>query len=290
LFPHRYSAADVYSVSCGAAGDCTAGGYYTDGSGAGTDDSQAFVVSETNGVWRNAIEVPGTAALNLHGGGQVNSVSCVAAGACAAVGYYADAAHALQAFVVSSPPLLRLRAGSTTCNGLYSGSGGSIDVPAGDTCTLAPGTHVSRNVTVDGGGRLVARGVTIDGALTVTGGATVCDSRIAGAVTAVSARGSLRLGGGTCEHGNTFATDVLVENDTHDVSIEGNDVAGNLAVLNSHGETTAIVRNSVRNLRVANSGPVVITNNRATGTMRCTANDPQHGSGNKAQGTNTCPR
>ena len=51
------------SVSCGAAGDCAAGGYYKDGSG----HSQAFVVSETNGVWGHAVKVPGTAALNSGG-------------------------------------------------------------------------------------------------------------------------------------------------------------------------------------------------------------------------------
>src|SRR6516164_6977384 len=50
-------AAQVYSVSCAAAGSCGAGGYYTDGSGHG----QAFVASQVNGSWGAAIEVPGTA-------------------------------------------------------------------------------------------------------------------------------------------------------------------------------------------------------------------------------------
>ena len=49
--------AEVASISCAAAGDCAAGGYYTDDS----YDFQAFVVSETNGSWGDAIEVPGTA-------------------------------------------------------------------------------------------------------------------------------------------------------------------------------------------------------------------------------------
>jgi beta-lactam-binding protein with PASTA domain len=44
----------VDSVSCGAAGDCAAGGTYIDGSGS---DSRAFVVSETSGSWGNAIDV-----------------------------------------------------------------------------------------------------------------------------------------------------------------------------------------------------------------------------------------
>ena len=47
-------------MSCASAGNCSAGGYYTDGAG----HEQAFVVSEVNGTWGTAIEVPGTAALN----------------------------------------------------------------------------------------------------------------------------------------------------------------------------------------------------------------------------------
>lgn len=38
--------ASVNSVSCGSAGNCSAGGFYTDGSG----HQQAFVASETNGT------------------------------------------------------------------------------------------------------------------------------------------------------------------------------------------------------------------------------------------------
>ena len=78
--------AKVDSVSCAAAGACAAGGYYKDGSG----NHQAFVVSETNGSWGNAVEVPGTATLNSGGSASVNSVSCAAAGDCTAGGYYAD--------------------------------------------------------------------------------------------------------------------------------------------------------------------------------------------------------
>ena len=44
-------------MSCASAGNCSAGGYYIDGSG----HQQAFVVSEANGTWQPADEVPGTA-------------------------------------------------------------------------------------------------------------------------------------------------------------------------------------------------------------------------------------
>src|SRR6266700_4010663 len=78
--------AEVQSVSCAAAGSCAAGGFYAAGSGG----EQAFVVSEAGGRWRTAIEVPGTAALNKGGDAAIESVSCAAAGSCAAGGFYAD--------------------------------------------------------------------------------------------------------------------------------------------------------------------------------------------------------
>jgi hypothetical protein len=91
--------AEIRSVSCAAAGSCAAGGLYLDGSHHG----QAFVVTEAEGRWRTAIEVPGTAALSKGGGAFVSSVSCAAAGSCAAGGIYRDASGQLQAFVVSKP-------------------------------------------------------------------------------------------------------------------------------------------------------------------------------------------
>jgi hypothetical protein len=87
----------VSSVSCAAAGNCAAGGYYVDSAG----HAQAFVASEVNGTWHTAIEVPGTAALNQRGGAGVGSVSCAAAGNCAAGGSYADSTGHGQVFVVS---------------------------------------------------------------------------------------------------------------------------------------------------------------------------------------------
>jgi cytochrome c551/c552 len=89
--------AQVLSVSCGSAGNCSAGGYYHDGSGAG----QAFVVSETNGTWGTAEQVPGTATLAPGGNAAVTSVSCARAGYCSAGGNYADSSGLRQVFVAS---------------------------------------------------------------------------------------------------------------------------------------------------------------------------------------------
>src|SRR5215468_3814527 len=89
--------AQVHSVSCGSAGNCAAGGCYTDGHGHG----QAFVASEQNGTWHTAIKVPGSGALNKRGEAEVFSVSCASAGNCAAGGLYRDGSARFQAFVVS---------------------------------------------------------------------------------------------------------------------------------------------------------------------------------------------
>src|SRR5262249_51108574 len=62
---------------------------------------QAFVVSEVNGAWGKAEEVPGLAALDQGGGAAVSSVSCARAGDCGAGGVYADSSGNRQAFVVN---------------------------------------------------------------------------------------------------------------------------------------------------------------------------------------------
>jgi hypothetical protein len=85
------------SVSCGSAGSCAAVGVYSDG----TNHLQGFAVSEKNGVWGQAIEVPGLATLNAGGFAQVASVSCGTAGSCAAGGSYLDGHSHRQGFVVS---------------------------------------------------------------------------------------------------------------------------------------------------------------------------------------------
>jgi hypothetical protein len=91
--------ARAVSVSCASAGNCAAGGWYSDSSG-----RQAFVASEVNGTWHTAIEVPGTPALNQGGNALVDSVSCAMAGNCAAGGFYTDSSQLLQAFVVNERP------------------------------------------------------------------------------------------------------------------------------------------------------------------------------------------
>ena len=83
-------------MSCASAGNCAAGGSYLGGSG----HQQGFVVSEENGRWGQAIEVPGLGALNKGGTAEVNSVSCASPGNCAAGGSYRSP-QTTQGFVVS---------------------------------------------------------------------------------------------------------------------------------------------------------------------------------------------
>jgi hypothetical protein len=84
-------------MSCPSAGSCTAGGYYTDSNGA----TQSFVVSEVHGTWGKAKQIPGTAALNQGGIGDVGAVSCATAGNCSAGGSYSDSNGDSQAFVAN---------------------------------------------------------------------------------------------------------------------------------------------------------------------------------------------
>jgi len=89
--------ASVKSVACASAGDCSAGGQYSDGSG----NSQVFVVNETNAIWGNAEEVPNSATLNVGGNAALGSVTCATAGDCSAGGQYSDGSGSFQVFVVN---------------------------------------------------------------------------------------------------------------------------------------------------------------------------------------------
>ncbi|MGO9976362.1 MAG: hypothetical protein ACLP01_26850, partial [Solirubrobacteraceae bacterium] len=89
--------ANVDSVSCPSAGDCTAVGGYTDSSG----NEQGLLLTETSGTWGGGVEalLPANAGANP----QVflNSVSCASAGNCTAVGGYLDSSGGLQGLLLT---------------------------------------------------------------------------------------------------------------------------------------------------------------------------------------------
>jgi len=90
------SDAVVTAVSCAPGGGCAAGGNYVDAS----SREHAFVLTERNGRWGAAIEVPGLAALSPKYA-SISSVSC-AVGGCVAGGFYQNqAAGGSHAFVTS---------------------------------------------------------------------------------------------------------------------------------------------------------------------------------------------
>ncbi len=89
-------ASAVFNLSCTASGSCSAVGNYTDGSSA----EQAFVVDEVSGTWGSIEEAPGSAALNVGGGANLNDVACTSPGYCDAGGLYSDTAKSTQAFTI----------------------------------------------------------------------------------------------------------------------------------------------------------------------------------------------
>jgi hypothetical protein len=86
----------ITAVSCKAASNCTVTGQFS----TSLRGTKAFAVSEVNGTWGNALEIPGIAAL---GGGtdaaSASAVSCATAGNCAAGGVYDDSTPAEHVFV-----------------------------------------------------------------------------------------------------------------------------------------------------------------------------------------------
>ena len=152
--------ASVNDLSCASASNCSAVGYYTDGSNPTqafpAGDTQAFVVGERNGTWGNAEEVPGTAALNTGGHAVATSVSCASAGNCDVGGFYTDGSGHQQVFVAGErngtwgkaeevPGTAALNTGGS-CHG-----GACVDAQVGVSCASAGNCSAGGSYT-DGSG------------------------------------------------------------------------------------------------------------------------------------------
>jgi hypothetical protein len=130
--------ASMASVSCASAGNCSAGGTYTDGS----KHAQAFIVDEVNGTWHHAIKVPGTTALERGGGAGLNSVSCASGGNCSAGGYYNSGAFVVNE--VNGTWHHAIKVPGTVAVDQYSVGGvAAVSCPAPGNCS-ASGTFRSR--------------------------------------------------------------------------------------------------------------------------------------------------
>jgi hypothetical protein len=92
--------ANLTGLSCTAAGDCSATGTYIDGS----QKLQAFVDTETSGIWQNAMSIPGMDSLNGDIGSLPASISCSSPGNCTSGGDYVDdgvSVAPMQAYLVN---------------------------------------------------------------------------------------------------------------------------------------------------------------------------------------------
>jgi hypothetical protein len=74
----------VNTVSCGSQGNCIAGGFYRESRSPAA--SRTFLVSEIDGTWGSAFQVPGTASEGAGASTQVQSISCPSKGNCSAGG------------------------------------------------------------------------------------------------------------------------------------------------------------------------------------------------------------
>jgi hypothetical protein len=83
------STAEIYSISCSSAGNCSGGGYGENSS----FRELAFFVTESGGHWDSAQLLPGIASLSSAGDSGLNQVSCRTAGHCTAVGYGDNSSH-----------------------------------------------------------------------------------------------------------------------------------------------------------------------------------------------------
>ncbi len=131
------------TVSCAAAGSCVVGGRFEDSSLA----RHAFIVEETSGTWRNAVEIAG--GLDAGGGGLVTSVNCVAVGACALAGQYAPRAQQAQAFVMSEANGVwsKPQEVAGALNVGFDATIGEIACPAAGNCAVGGSFETSAHTT-----------------------------------------------------------------------------------------------------------------------------------------------
>jgi hypothetical protein len=120
--------ANLVSVSCGSAGNCSAAGSYVDGAG----NIRGLLLNETGGVWATGVEAAPPANGDSPPEVLVSSVSCASAGNCTAVGSYRDSSHNTQGLLLSE-----------TAGVWATGVEASLPANAGKTTQAATLTSVS---------------------------------------------------------------------------------------------------------------------------------------------------
>jgi hypothetical protein len=89
--------AEVRSVSCASAGNCSAVGSYADDSG----HDQGLLLTETAGTWAAGVKATLPAGAAANSLVQLRSVSCASAGSCSAVGNYVDSSGQSQGVLLT---------------------------------------------------------------------------------------------------------------------------------------------------------------------------------------------
>jgi hypothetical protein len=107
------------ALSCPSAGNCSAGGSYSEGSG----NVQGLILSEVKGVWKTPTRLPPPSHAAADPSLTINSLSCATAGNCAAVGSFEDTHRSGQSFVANEVHGRWKRAQEVT---LPSGAGSSV--------------------------------------------------------------------------------------------------------------------------------------------------------------------
>ena len=85
--PGANAPTSLNAVSCISSGNCVAGGTYVDGA----NENQVFVVAQSSGVWGSArLLASSSKASTSNPQGSIDALSCTGAGACVAVGTFAN--------------------------------------------------------------------------------------------------------------------------------------------------------------------------------------------------------
>jgi hypothetical protein len=149
----RFSTLLPPTISCPSAGNCVAGGDLEGGASDKDDDDHAFVVSQVNGTWNKAIEVPGLAQLDKADDSAVVSISCSSAGNCGVAGFYASALPVSvpreQAFVVNQVHGVWTKPievpGTDPLNTAGDAAAMAISCPATNRCSAAGFYHIKKS-------------------------------------------------------------------------------------------------------------------------------------------------
>ncbi len=133
---------NVQALSCPSAGNCVAGGSYTDT--VSTSPEHPFLADERGGAWQNARNVPGIAVLSPDGYGAVSAVSCTSAGNCVAAGSFSNAAGNSEPFTITETSGRWARArpvgiAALKLGGSFGAGIGSISCPSAGNCSAVGG-------------------------------------------------------------------------------------------------------------------------------------------------------